>query len=283
MAEDTKKQDQLIETTDCLEAIGTLKSNKNFFFLVCFLCLLILQGIFWLVPTQYVEKPETIQQAASSAVSETSSSGGPVVEVPQLAAHTEKEKVTKVVTKTEKIEKTASSLGSTPSRDGQELTADANAEPNEPNAPVPAKTIIIPPIKIKFSQLSWLIRFCNYLLVVCSVIYSLTLLFCMKISLVGRLGGIRHITKAVFISFFMIVLLLPWQIIFKGVITGAIYTPAELLSAWTDFNQTRVIADAVMILRFTGLWLIVVILLCWAQLKSMRWSKNTLKRLGIIA
>jgi hypothetical protein len=38
-----------------------------------------------------------------------------------------------------------------------------------------------------------------------------------------------------------------------------------------------------MFLRFTGLWLIVVILLFWAQLKSMRWSRNTLKRLGIIA
>lgn len=278
MAEDAKKQEQLIETTDCLEAIGTLKSNKNFFFLVCFLCLLILQGIFWLVPTQYVEKPGT------SAPNDISSAAAMVLQSAEgcltaLAAPAEKIKIEK---KTEKTEKAASSLGSTPSRDGQELTTDANAEPNEPNAPAPAKTIIIPPIKIKFSQLSWLIRFCNYLLVVCSVIYSLTLLFCMKISLVGRLGGIRHITKAVFISFFMIVLLLPWQIIFKGVITGAIYTPAELLAAWTDFNQTGVVADAVMILRFTGLWLVVVILLCWAQLKSMRWSKNTLKRLGII-
>jgi hypothetical protein len=260
MAEDARKQDQLIETTDCLEAIGTLKSNKNFFFLVCFLCLLILQCIFWLVPTQYVEKPGT------SAPNDISSAAAMVL---QLAAPAEKIKIEK---KTEKTEKAA-----------QELTADVNAEPNEPNAPSPAKTIIIPPIKIKFSQLSWLIRFCNYLLVVCSVIYSLTLLFCMKISLVGRLGGIRHITKAVFISFFMIVLLLPWQIIFKGVITGAIYTPAELLAAWTDFDQTGVVANMAMILRFTGLWLVVVILLCWAQLKSMRWSKNTLKRLGIIA
>ncbi|MCX5632934.1 MAG: hypothetical protein NTW93_04565 [Phycisphaerae bacterium] len=263
MAEDAKKQDQLIETTDCLEAIGTLKSNKNFFFLVCFLCLLILQGIFWLVPTQYVEKPgkEIVQQDAS-----------PVVEISQLAARAEKEKAIKIEKKTEKTEKAA-----------QELAADVNTEPNEPNTPVPAKTITIPPLKIKFSQLSWLIRFCNYLLVVCSVIYSLTLLFCMKISLVGRLGGIRHITKAVFVSFFMIVLLLPWQIIFKGVITGAIYTPTELLDAWTGFDQTRVIANMVMFLRFTGLWLVVIILLCWAQLKSMRWSKNTLKRLGIIA
>jgi len=274
MAEDAKKQDQLIETTDCLEAISTLKFNKNLFFFIILLCLLILQGIFWLVPTEYVEMPgkETVQQVALSAEGETSPSGGPVAKIPQLAAHTEKEKVIKVVTKTEKIEKTS-----------QELTADANVEPNEPNAPAPAKAIIIPPIKIKFSQLSWVIKPCNFLVIVCSVMYSLSLLFAMKVSLVGRLGGIKHITKAVFISFWIMVLILPWQLLFKNVICGAIYTQSELLVAWQNFDKANITATAIMFLRFTGLWLIVVILLFWAQLKSMRWSKNTLKRLGIIA
>jgi hypothetical protein len=264
MADDAKKQDQLLETTDCLEAIGTLKSSKNFFFFVSFLCLLILQGIFWLVPTEYVDKPGT----------EAKKDVAPVTAMLlKLAAPVEK--TVKVERKTEKIEKAA-----------QALTADANTAAAEPNAASPAKTI--PPVKIKiqFSQLSWLIRLCNFLLIVCSVIYSLTLLFCMKVSLVGRLGGIRHITKAVFISFFMVVLILPWQILFKGVIAGAIYTPQELLAVWSGFfksgfEKTAIVSDAVMFLRFTGLWLIVVILLCWAQLKSIRWSRNTLKRLGI--
>ncbi|MGA2915674.1 MAG: hypothetical protein ABSE89_06580 [Sedimentisphaerales bacterium] len=264
MAEDAKKQDQLIETTDCLEAIGTLKTNKNLFFFIILLCLLILQGIFWLVPTKYVEMPgkEIVQQAAL-----------PVAVIPQLAAtaEKEKEKAIKIEKKNEKIEKTA-----------QELAADANNEPNEPNAPSPAKAIIIPPFKIKFSQLSWVIKPCNFLLIVCSCLYSLSLLFAMKVSLVGRLGGIRHITKAVFVSFWIIVLILPWQLLFKDVICGAIYTQTELLGAWQSFDKANVTATVIMFLRFTVLWLVVVLLLFWAQIKSMQWSKNTLKRLGII-
>jgi hypothetical protein len=268
MADESKKQDQLLETTDCLEAVGTLKFNKNLFFFINFLCLLILQGIFWLMPTEYVDRPGTdakkdmapatamllkLAAPASTRLGEAGPAGKDI----------------KVERKTEKTEKAA-----------QVLTADANAQTPEPNA-VEHKNAI--PIKISFSHLSWLIRLCNYLLIVCSVVYSLTLLFCMKVSLVGRLGGISHITKAVFISFFMVVVILPWQILFKDVIVGAIYTPSELLNAWTNFNQASVLAAGKMFLRFTGLWLIVIILLFWAQLKSMRWSRNTLKRLGIIA
>ncbi len=261
MADDVKKQEQLLETTDCLEAIGTLKSNKNLFFFVSLLCLLILQFIFWLTPTEYVERPG--ETADKDIVPVTAM-------ITKLAVPAEKD--VKVERKGEKVEKAA-----------RALTADVNAQAADPNAEAPAK--VSPPVKIKFqfSQLAWLIRLCNFLLIVCSVIYSLTLLFCLKISLVGRLGGIRHITKAVLISFFMVVLILPWQMLFKGVITGAIYTPAELLGAWTSFKDTSSVSSMVMFLRFTALWLIVVVLLFWSQLKSMRWSRNTLKRLGIIA
>lgn len=260
MAEDAKRQNQLIETTDCLEAIGTLKNNKNLFFFIILICLLILQGIFWLTPTRYVEIP------GENPAKETSSPAAMLLNLASPA-----KKTVTVERKTEKIEKAA-----------QQLTADVNAPAAEPNA-APAKFIPSINIKIRFAQLSWLIRLCNFVLIVCCIIYSLTLLFCLKISLVGRLGGIRHITKAVFISFWMVVIILPWQLLFKEVIVGAVYTPAELLDAWTNFDRAAALSVVKMFLRFTGLWLVVVILLFWAQLKSMRWSKNTLKRLGIIA
>ncbi len=257
MAEESKKQDQLLETTDCLEAVGTLKSSKNFFFFISFICLLILQGIFWLMPTEYVDRGQT--QAGESVVPLTSM-------LIKLASSAERK--VKVETKTEKIEKAA-----------QVLTTDANIAKSEPNA-VEAKHY--PQIKIKFVHLAWAIRVCNYLLAVSAVIYSLTLLFAMKISLVGRLGGISHITKAVFLSFFMVVLILPWQLLFRPVLFGAIYTPDELLNAWTNFDQASITAIALMFIRFTVLWLIVLFLLLRAQLKSMRWARNTLKRLGIV-
>jgi hypothetical protein len=256
MAEESRKQDQLLETTDCLEAVSTLKFYKNFFFLVIFLCLLILQGIFWLMPTEYVDRGQT--QAGEDVAPLTSM----LIKLVSSA-----EQKVKIETKTEKVEKAA-----------QVLTTDANAAAVEPNA---VKARPYPPIKIKFEHLAQTIRVCNYLLAVSAVTYSLVLLFAMKISLVGRLGGISHITRAVFLSLFMVVLILPWQLLFRPVLFGAIYTPDELLSAWTNFDKASITADVLRFLRFTALWLIVLLLLLRAQLKSMRWAKNTLKRLGI--
>jgi hypothetical protein len=261
MAEELKKQDQLLETTDCLEAIGTLKSSKNLFFFIIFLCLLILQAIFWLMPTRYVARPGEESKKDIAPITAM------IMKLSAVANANEPE--IKIETESDKIEKAASAL-----------LADANSAAADPNA-VKAKTL--PQIKIPFAHLAWTIKFCNYILAVSSVIYSLTLLFGMKVSLVGRLGGISHITKAVFMSFIMVVLILPWQILFKGVIAGVIYTPAELLAAWECFDKASVIENALMFLRFSVLWLVVVLILFWTQIKSMRWSKNTLKRLGIAA
>lgn len=262
MAEEIKKQEQLLETTDCLEAIGTLKSGKNLFFFIIFLCLLILQTIFWLMPTRYVARPgeESQKDIAPIAAMIMKLSAAANVNEPEINVEAE----------SDKIEKAASAL-----------LADANSTVAEPNTAVETKTL--PQIKIPFAHLAWTIRFCNYILAVSSVIYSLTLLFGMKVSLVGRLGGISHITKAVFMSFVMVVLILPWQLLFKGVIAGVIYTPAELLAAWENFDNAAIVENALMFLRFSGLWLITLLILFWTQIKSMRWSKNTLKRLGIAA
>jgi hypothetical protein len=255
MADESKRQDQLLETTDCLEAIGTLKNAKNLFFFVSFICLLILQAIFWLTPTKYIELPNETAQSSIAPVSTM---------ISKLAVPAKQP--AKVETKTEKIEQAA-----------QALTADANADPN-----TAAQAKHYPQIKIKFANIAWTIRVCNYLLAVSTIIYSLTLLFAMKISLVGRLGGISHITKAVFVSFLVVVLILPWQLMFKSVLFGVIYTPAELLAAWENFSTYSTGAVGLMIMRFSLLWLVVTLLLISAQLRSMRWSKNTLKRLGII-
>ncbi|MHB0947203.1 MAG: hypothetical protein ACYC3B_08525 [Sedimentisphaerales bacterium] len=262
MAEEIKKQEQLLETTDCLEAIGTLKSGKNLFFFIIFLCLLILQAIFWLMPTKYVVRPGEESQKDIAPIAAM------IMKLSAVVNANEPE--IKIETKSDKIEKAA-----------EAILADANSAAAATADPNAVKEIGLPQIKIPFAHLAWTIRFCNYILAVSSVIYSLTLLFGMKVSLVGRLGGISHITKAVFISFVMVVLILPWQLLFKGVIAGVIYTPAELLAAWESFDNASVVSNAMMFLRFSLLWLVAMLILLWTQIKSMRWSKNTLKRLGI--
>ena len=39
----------LLDTTDCLEAVGVFKGWKNFFFMIMVICLLLLQAFFWIV------------------------------------------------------------------------------------------------------------------------------------------------------------------------------------------------------------------------------------------
>jgi hypothetical protein len=264
MTEDSKKQDMLLETTDSLEAIATLKSNKNFFFIVCFICLFLLQVCFWLMFTEHIaaDANDTLSSVARSAETTTT--------VTSAAQQT----VT-VESSSAKIEQTAQTLTAEPNV--------AKVAKTEPNAIWHKYANDLAHVKIRFSQLSWVIRICDYLLIVSAMMYSLTLLFGLKISLVARLGGISHITKAFFVSLFMIVMLLPWQVMFRGVIVGAIYTPSELLASWQAFAAGNFAEKSFMFIRYTGLAIVVILLLVWAQLKSMRWSKNTLKRLGIMA
>lgn len=136
--------------------------------------------------------------------------------------------------------------------------------------------------KIRFEHLSWLIRFLNFLVVPAAVLYCLTLMFGLKISIIGRLGGINHITRAFFLSLLMVILLLPWQRFFWGVVVGAIYTPEDLLNsaAITPANDT--LASVLYYMRFTVYWAVVVLLLIFAQIRSGKWARSMLRRLEVM-
>ncbi|HBG28382.1 MAG: hypothetical protein A2Y10_11210 [Planctomycetes bacterium GWF2_41_51] len=245
MTEDAKKQDQLLETTDCLEAIGTLKSNKNLFFFVCLICLLVLQGCFWLMATNHVElTPQEPNESKIDAAIKT------------------------IFTET-------ASPNSVDSNDPNSKAADPNTNWQKYSEKLVGA-------KIGFNKIGWAIRICNYLLIISSIIYSMSMLFGLMISIVGRLGGISHITKAFFISLLFIVILMPWQALFRSVAIGAIFKPAELLASWQIYPDANVFSKTFIYLRFVALPVFAILLLLWAQLKSMRWAKNTLKRLGIV-
>jgi hypothetical protein len=108
------------------------------------------------------------------------------------------------------------------------------------------------------------------------------MLFSLKVSLLGRLGGINHIARAFFLSLTFAVLLLPWQRFFPGVVIGAMFTPAELQSACAKAGDYNIFATILQYLRFTGLWLLVLLLLIFSQLRSGRWAKAILRRLEVI-
>ena len=134
---------------------------------------------------------------------------------------------------------------------------------------------------ITFDHLVWTIRFANALLILAATLYCLTMLFSLKVSMLGRLGGINHITRAFFLSLLALVLLLPWQKVFSPVIVGAIFTPEEM-AKWFS-NRTPDLFDSIIYyLRFCGFWLLIVLLLILAQIRSSRWAGAILRRLEII-
>ena len=107
------------------------------------------------------------------------------------------------------------------------------------------------------------------------------MLFSLKVSMLGRLGGINHITRAFFLSLLALVLLLPWHQVFGSVALGAIFTPDEMVE-WFSGKTDDMFDIVIYYLRFCGFWLLILLLIILAQLRSSRWAGAILRRLEII-
>ena len=247
MNDDQSNQGKLLDTTDCLEAIGVFRVWKNFLFIILILILLLLQGSFWLVNVGFVKAEQDPDSQAVTAADE------------------------KVA-------------------DPNKATADANEQAAKqavdeyPNQPVviTTKEKNVFNIKPTTQHLTWLVRFLDFILIPASILYCLTMLFSLKVSLIGRLGGINHISRAFFLSLLFLVLLLPWQKFFNGVVAGAIYTPSELLRCCAAVKEAGIFGHIFHYLRFTGYWLLVMLLLILSQIRSARSAKLILRRLEVV-
>ncbi|MHC4085727.1 MAG: hypothetical protein ACYSWZ_04930 [Planctomycetota bacterium] len=230
MDENQLKESSLIDTTDCLEAVGVFRAGKNAFFIIALASLLILQVSFLFVTFDVVDAGDT-----------------------------------KAVGQQEQIKKAADRI---------------LADPNKPIVTTSKPKASI--FALKFKHLSGLIRLSNFVLILTAVLYCLTMLFILKVSLLGRLGGINHICRAFFLALVFAVFTMPWQKFFPDVIFGAMFTPAELQSKCAEAADYNIGLTILHYLRFTGFWLLVMLLLIFAQLRSGRWSKATLRRLEVI-
>jgi hypothetical protein len=281
MGEGREKQNDLLDTTDCLEAIAVFRGWKNILFVIALLCLLFLQAAFWLVNTGYVKGvPQTRQNAfgGPKTIDDTQSESAEVA--------------TADINKSTKVENQPVSIQQGISQEIKEAAKQAAGEPNQPTEDEATSANSIEPqqkktrfrfhLNITFGQLARLIRFFDFVLILAAVLYCLTMLFSLEISLLGRLGGINHICRAFFISLIMIVVLLPWQRFFGGVLAGAIYTPKELLTGCSPGQGGRIFGTALYYLRFTVLPLLAMLLLIFSQIRSMRWAKAILRRLDVV-
>jgi len=161
--------------------------------------------------------------------------------------------------------------------DVQDVNESANEVSAEQSEPVIEDSLF----GITFKHLAVAIRIVNAIIVLTGALYCLTILLALKISLVGRLGGINHICRAFFLSLVMLFLLLPWQRVFSGVVLGAIYTPGELVE-WCSAETSSILDIVLRYLRFTGYWLVILLLLIFSQFRSGRWTKTILRRLEVI-
>lgn len=262
---ETEKTSDIVDTTDCLEAVNAFKGMKNILFFGVLICLLLVQAVFWLEQFGCIDKTACVCESGRIVCSDASVGAGSTDSAPDTS---------------EIIEAQA-----------QLATEQVGAESNQPAESTDTveggeagvkKVVSRLKFTLKCRQACFLVWACNFILIIAATLYCLVLLMSIKISLVGRLGGINHICRAFILSVFGLVLLLPWQKLFAGVVAGAIYTPQELLCSAAPTAEDTVVSQVLYYLRFVVLWLVTFLLFIFAQFRSARWANATLRRLGMI-
>jgi hypothetical protein len=314
MNESQASPNNLLDTTDCLEAVGVFKGWKNFLFIIVFVCLLLLQASFLLVDTGCIKIDQQAVGGEPAVMSDVTGleelSTELVTEGPQEITEPMQESTVETTEPAKEVEAEQAAEPEQAAKPEETSEPEKAAEPVEVNEPEqgvepneayepnqPAgevskalgnnlqRAIAWPPTEflsgITFEFLSWIIRVTNAVLILTATLYCLSMLFSLKVSMLGRLGGINHISRAFFLSLFMLILLLPWQRIFGSMVPGAIYTPEELLE-WFSSKNGDVLDKVIYYLRFSGYWLLIMLLLILSQIRSIRWGKAILRRLEII-
>jgi hypothetical protein len=294
MEEQPDQQKNLIDTTDSLEAIAVFRGWKNFLFVVLLLCMIGIQVGFWLLHSGNVNKSNpkncvaggvkvsmlaATENTAEAETTDSSKDSGQPNEKSEQQKPVEKEQIQQAA------KKVAGDANATQpaaeqqvqvkrDREKAEQTGQAG-EQTEPQAGAEGHIL-------NFGQFGWFIRFFNWIAIFAALLYCLTLLFSLKVSLTGRLGGINHIARAFYWSLLFAVLLLPWQKFFAGVFTGYLATPHEMLSASLAVKDADMLAKALFYIRYVGFWVVLLILLFVAQSRSSKWIKATYHRLEVI-
>lgn len=320
------KPQNMIDTTDALEAVSACQTMKNFLFVLILIGLILCQIVFWMdrfglvrstecsacslqiqtdcpaihpqSPCSDQAKPQAnvINQQRTEtllflAAIDTSTSQDEAAGTDAEAGKSIEETIDRIVETANQqqhdveilLEKEADHI---PAEIPTEHAAQEMLEPQ----PSQEETEMTPEdiledkaslFRISCGFATVLVSICNYVVVIAAILYSLTLLICLKISLTGRLGGINHITRAFFISLFLLVILIPWQMVLPGVLIGALWRPGALwCECWTRTDGS-LFWNVLLYLRFCGLFLLALWMLIVVQMRSAKWARATLRRLGV--
>ena len=258
--------------SDMLETAMVLRSAKNLFFTATFLSLLVLGAIFafsrfGIISFPWDYSPENV---ACSKQRASSKSDCPL---PSLAATLDTEQTAAAEDIRLQAEQAVATIELT------EPVVDADILAEEPSEAI-AEDDFIETVQPARWQLSWfvasaLIRLANAVVVISLTLYSLTLLICLKVTLVGRLGAAYSITSAMLYALFAAVVFMPWQAAFPMFgLTGAIFTPYELACATIGYEHLSRFCKLVFYIRYAGLWILVVVAVVVAQFRSIYWASK---------
>jgi hypothetical protein len=120
----------------------------------------------------------------------------------------------------------------------------------------------------------------NGILIAVAILLVATTFFSLQVSLIGRLGGLNHISRAFVLALIAVVVLIPWQRLGLNV-PGVTWTPEEL-ARWQPLKASDLTGLVLFYLRFAGYWAAVVLLLLLSQARSTRWSRSIARRLEVI-
>ncbi|MBL7215090.1 MAG: hypothetical protein ISS71_05375 [Phycisphaerae bacterium] len=303
----SRKSQDIVDTTDSLEAIGVCKSMKNFLFLVMLIGLLLPQVIFWLHRVNLIEQkackacsdqktscqmkcpagpqaacPKSDSEKTSSVVQSDTQPPAEATGLLPLAATVnvaeEVEKVTESVEQSQPQTEAVAEEKIILETEEDQASPEQIADESQADSDMDVAALF----KISCNFARGLVAICNFLVLIGAILYSLTLLMCLKISLTGRLGGINHIARAFFISLLLMVILVPWQRILPGVLVGTVWLPKELLCGGWCKAQGSTFWKILFYLRFCGMWFVALWFLLWAQTRSAKWARATLRRLGVV-
>jgi hypothetical protein len=106
--------------------------------------------------------------------------------------------------------------------------------------------------------------------VLCGILLWLTLFLYLQIALLGRLGGIRQLTNAMFLMLLFLISVIPWENYFGGFHVSAFYDFSKLIAAHAERIQGNLgdfWAQGRYYLRFFVWPIISVILLVWSGIQ----------------
>lgn len=121
----------------------------------------------------------------------------------------------------------------------------------------------------------------NAVSIVASLLYWLTIGSTLMISIVGRLGGMNHISRAFFISLVAFVFLVPWQQVLGPIVLGGLFGADEFLAS-AKLYPKGVYQQVLYYLRFSLYPIVLVVMLGRAQWRCARWTRLVLQRLEIL-